>query len=88
MIEHVGNTKHCFEEVSRVLKPSGVFYCSVGTTPAPSHVWVGNLDEWSNLVNDTCGLSVNTDLTNKMRNHPYCILQNWKTIIAVKDECN
>jgi len=84
MIEHVSNVENAFKEVSRVLKSNGIFYCSIGLNVAPSHVWVGTIDEWEILINNTSGLQIDKKLTKKIREHPYCMLQNWKTIIARK----
>lgn len=84
MIEDVSNVENAFKEVSRVLKSNGIFYCSIGLNVAPSHVWVGTIDEWEILINNTSGLQIDKKLTKKIREHPYCMLQNWKTIIARK----
>jgi len=83
-LEHIDDIKHCFEEIARVLKPNGLLYCSVGLNIGSSHVWIGTIEEWEEVINKTPNLSVVAELTQKMRQHPYAILQNWSTIIAKK----
>ena len=83
-LEHVLHVQFALSEIARVLKPGGLSYCSVGTSEALGHIHIGTILEWEKLVNDTPGLSVEPELTKKMREHPFCILQNWKAIIAVK----
>lgn len=82
--EHVNNIQHCLSEVSRVLKPNGLLYCSVGLNEAYSHIWTGTLQEWEKLVENTPNLTIDKELTKKIRNHSFCKLQNWQAIIARK----
>ena len=83
-IEHYDDIHNCFKEIARVLKPNGLFYCSIGLGDGERHVWVGTIDEWAEIIDSTPGLVVDKDLTKQMRAHPYVILQNWSTIIAKK----
>ena len=83
-LEHIDDAKNCIKEVSRVLKQDGLFYCSIGLSKSPSHIWVGTIDEWEEIIEHTIGLKVDKKLTDKMRNHDYCKLQNWSAIIARK----
>lgn len=82
VFEHISSPQNALREVARVLKPGGYVYLSIGLSATYSHVWVGKLDEWDAIVNDTPGLELDIKLSDEMRNHPYCILQHWSAIIA------
>lgn len=84
-LEHIKNITFCFEEISRVLKPNGLFYCSVGSGENREHVWICAVEEWEKLINDTKELYIDTELTEKFRQYPLVKNYGWNAIVARKE---